>query len=87
MSAAPPSPAMNPLSEAAQERMRHRPRTRKAAAVSGAVARSSLRRRSSHQVWLLLRHEVPVAVGPKELERIEQKMRELRKKKPPFGEL
>lgn len=87
MSAAPPSPANEPLSEAAQERMRHSTAHLLAAAVSALWPEARFGVGPAIKFGFYYDIEVPVAVGPKELERIEQKMRELRKKKLPFERL
>lgn len=77
--------AMNEsMSESDLERMRHSTAHLLAAAVSAIWPEARFGVGPAVKFGFYYDIEVPVAIGPKELERIEQKMRELRKKKLPF---
>jgi threonyl-tRNA synthetase len=82
MGAAPQNPA--PVSEAELERMRHSTAHLLAAAVAALWPEARFGVGPAIKFGFFYDIEVPVAIGPKELERIEQKMRELRKKKLSF---
>jgi len=75
------------MSEADLERMRHSTAHLLAAAVSALWPEARFGVGPAVKFGFYYDIEVPVAIGPKELERIEQKMRELRKKKLAFERL
>ncbi|HMY56700.1 MAG TPA: threonine--tRNA ligase [Pseudomonadota bacterium] len=82
MAEAPQNPVQ--VSEAELERMRHSTAHLLAAAVSAIWPEARFGVGPAIKFGFYYDIDVPVPIGPKELERIEQKMRELRKKKLPF---
>ena len=78
MAEAPQNPVQ--VSEAELERMRHSTAHLLAAAVSAIWPEARFGVGPAIKFGFYYDIDVPVPIGPKELERIEQKMRELRKK-------